>query len=64
VLQARNEGRSVAEVATELGRTPEQIERVMRDIDQKRMTTRYLHTSSLLVEPVALGDEVEAGAIG
>jgi NAD+ synthase len=64
VLQARNEGRSVAEVAVELGRTPEQIERVMRDIDQKRMTTRYLHTSSLLVEPVALGDEVEAGAIG
>ena len=60
VLHARNEGRAASEVAQELGLTLEQVERAFRDIDQKRMTTRYLHTVSMLVEPVALGDVEEA----
>jgi NAD+ synthase len=33
--------------------TPEQVERVFRDIDQKRRTTQYLHARPLLVEPVS-----------
>jgi NAD+ synthase len=32
--------------------TTEQVERVYADIDQKRRTTRYLHTRPLLIEPV------------
>ena len=32
--------------------TPQQVEHVYRDIEQKRSTTRYLHTTSLLAEPV------------
>jgi NAD+ synthase len=59
VLHARNEGRSAADVATEIGYTPEQVERAFRDIDQKRMTTRYLHLGPQLVETVAAG-RVEA----
>ncbi len=31
----------------------EKVERVFRDIEQKRRTTRYLHLGALLVEPVA-----------
>jgi NAD+ synthase len=41
-----------SEVAPAVGLTPEQVERVYRDIDQKRRTTRYLHARPLLVEPV------------
>jgi GMP synthase PP-ATPase subunit len=32
--------------------TPAQVERIYRDIDQKRRTTRYLHARPALVEPV------------
>ena len=32
--------------------TPEQVQRVYDDIDQKRRTTRYLHLAPQLVEPV------------
>ncbi len=35
------------------GLTAEQVERVYRDIEQKRRTTRYLHARPLLVEPVS-----------
>src|SRR5437016_14343013 len=52
VLQARNEGRSPADVAAELGHRAEQIEHVYREIDHKRRVTRPLHLSSLLLEPV------------
>ena len=31
----------------------EQIERVYRDIDTKRKTTRYQHMPPLLIEPVS-----------
>jgi len=51
-LYARNHGVSSGEVAAALGLKPDQIERVFRDIDQKRRTTHYLHARPLLVEPV------------
>ena len=35
-----------------LGLTAEQVERVYRDIDQKRRSTRYLHLSARLVGEV------------
>ena len=52
VLYAHNLGLAPAAVATELGRTPEEAARALRDIDQKRAATRYLHLPPLLVEPV------------
>jgi len=58
VLHARNEGRSADEVAAEIGFTREQVERAFKDIDQKRMTTRYLHLGPQLVESVLI-DPVE-----
>lgn len=41
-LWAKNHGVSPAEAAPTIGITPDQVERVYRDIDQKRSTTRYL----------------------
>lgn len=41
-----------AEVAAGTGLTVDQVERVYRDIDAKRRTTRYQHLRPLLVEPV------------
>jgi NAD+ synthase len=55
VLYAHNLGLDAAAVAGELGRTPEEAGRALRDIGQKRAATRYLHLRPLLVEPV---DEV------
>ena len=52
VLFAHNLGRDPAAVAAELGRTSDEAARAVRDIDQKRATTRYLHLPPLLVEPV------------
>jgi NAD+ synthase len=54
VLHARNAGRSAREAAEEVGLTVEQMQRAYGDIDQKRMTTRYLHLGPQLVEPVSL----------
>jgi NAD+ synthase len=51
-LYGRNHGIPASAVAAAIGLTSEQVERVYRDIDQKRRTTRYLHTRPLLVEPV------------
>ena len=56
-LYGRNHGVSAAEVAEALDLTSEQVERVYRDIDAKRRTTRYLHLPPLLVEPIG---EIEA----
>jgi NAD+ synthase len=53
ILWGKNHGLPASEVATQLGFTAEQIERVYRDIDQKRRTTAYLHARPLLLEPVA-----------
>jgi NAD+ synthase len=52
VLHAKNEGRPANDAAEEVGTTVEQMERAYADIDQKRMTTRYLHLGPQLVEPV------------
>ena len=54
VLHARNEGRPASDVAEEIGFTVEQVQRAYGDIDQKRMTTRYLHLGPQLVETVTL----------
>jgi len=52
-LWGKNQGLSAAQVAEGLGLKPEQIERVFKDIDQKRRTTRYLHLKPQLIEPVS-----------
>src|SRR5213594_3014374 len=51
VLFAHNLGCDPAAVAAELGRTPEEAARALKDVDQKRATTRYLHLPPLLIEP-------------
>jgi NAD+ synthase len=51
-LYGRNHGVPPAEVAPAVGLTAEQVERVYRDIDQKRRTTRYLHAKPVLAVPV------------
>src|SRR5215204_2408803 len=47
-LYARNHEVPAVEVAAVVGLTPEQVERVFKDIDQKRRTTRYLHAKPIL----------------
>jgi NAD+ synthase len=53
ILYAHNLGRDAAAIAAELGRTPDEAARALRDIEQKRAATRYLHLPPLLVESVA-----------
>ena len=48
-LYARNHDLPVGEVATALGLTEREVERVYRDIDSKRRATRYLHLPPQLV---------------
>ena len=52
-LHAYNHAGPAGEVAPAVGLTPEQVERVYRDIEAKRRATRYLHVPPLLIEPVA-----------
>jgi len=52
-LWGRNHAVPAADVALAIGLTTEQVERVYGSIDQKRRTTRYLHTRPLLVETVS-----------
>ena len=52
-LYAHNHQVPPAEVAPVVGLTSDQVERVFRDIDQKRRTTRYLHARPRLVEAVS-----------
>lgn len=52
-LYGHNHQVPAAEVAAAAGLTAEQVERVYKDIDQKRRTTRYLHARPRLVEPIA-----------
>jgi len=54
-LWAHNHSVPAAEVAAVLGLTPEQVDRVYRDIEAKRRVSRYLHQVPLLV-----GEGVEA----
>jgi NAD+ synthase len=51
-LYGRNYGIQATALASAVGLTTEQVERVYKDIDSKRITTRPLHLSSLLVEDV------------
>jgi NAD+ synthase len=52
VLAAMNAQLSAATTAKALGYETEQIERVFRDVERKRATTRYLHARPLLAEAV------------
>jgi NAD+ synthase len=52
-LYAHNHGLAPEAVAPALGLEPADVQRVYDDIDQKRRTTRYLHLSPRLVEPVS-----------
>jgi NAD+ synthase len=52
VLFAHNLGRDPVALATELERTPDQAARAIRDIEQKRSATRYLHLPPLLVDAI------------
>jgi NAD+ synthase len=52
-LYGRNHDVPAAEVGAAIGLTAEQVERVYKDIEQKRRTTAYLHRRPLLVESVA-----------
>jgi len=54
-LYGHNHGVSPAEVAPSVDLKPEQVERIYKDIESKRRSTKYLHTRPLLIEPV---DEV------
>lgn len=52
-LYGRNHDVPAADVAAAIGLTADQVQRVYKDIDQKRRTTKYLHMRPLLVEDVA-----------
>ena len=51
-LYARDQGLPPEAVADAVSLSPEQVQRVYDDIDQKRRTTRYLHLAPQLVEPI------------
>jgi NAD+ synthase len=52
VLNGLNEGWSVASIATEADLSSEEVERSIRDVHQKRKTTRYLHMPPWVIESV------------
>jgi NAD+ synthase len=52
-LYGKNHHYPVESVAEVLGLTPEQIQKVYKDIETKRSTTRYLHLPPLLIEKIA-----------
>lgn len=52
-LYGHNHQVPAAEISALASLTREQVERVYRDIEQKRRTTRYLHARPQLVAPVA-----------
>lgn len=54
VLHAYTSGLDAAAAATRLGLAAGQVARAYRDIEQKRVTTWYLHAPPLLVDPVPL----------
>jgi NAD+ synthase len=51
-LYGRNHAIAADELARELGLTPEQVERVYRDIDAKRRVARHGHAAPATFEPV------------
>jgi NAD+ synthase len=52
-LYGHNHQVPATDVGKAIGLSADQVERVYRDIDQKRRTTRYLHSKPLLVQPVS-----------
>jgi len=52
VLAGHNAGLRAEELAAQVALEPVQIQRVYKEIEQKRATTRYLHMPALLVESV------------
>lgn len=52
-LYAKNNNIALDEVATVIGISKEQVQRVFEDIDTKRKTTMYLHLSPQLIEDVS-----------
>jgi len=56
-LYGRNRGMPAEEAARLLSLETVQVERIYKDIDAKRRTTRYQHLPPLLVEPI---DEIRA----
>ena len=52
ILCGLNRGKSAGEVAREAGLSADQVDRVFRDIRNKRTTTRPLHLAPVLVDPV------------
>ncbi len=59
-LLGRNTGVSSAQVARAIGLGLDQVERVFRDIDQKRASTEYLHLRPAMAAPVTeAGDHLE-----
>lgn len=52
-LYGKNHGIAPERVAAVVDLTPEQIERVYRDIDAKRAATRYLHLPPLLIDEIS-----------
>lgn len=52
ILWAKNHGVGPTDVSAELGLTPQQVQRVYADIDQKRRTTAYLHAAPLTLGPI------------
>jgi hypothetical protein len=51
--RGKNNGVPLEQIAAAAELTVEQVQRVFRDIDQKRKTTQYLHLGPALVEDVA-----------
>jgi NAD+ synthase len=51
-LWAQNHGVTADDAARDLGLSPAQVDRVYKDIEQKRRSTRYLHLKAQLIEPV------------
>jgi len=51
-LYAKNMGVPAEGAAAACGLTPEQVQKVFRDIDTKRSTTRYLHLGALTIQKI------------
>jgi len=52
ILCGKNQGCSAEQVSGAVGLSPEQVERVFRDIEAKRRVAAYLHAAPVLVEEV------------
>lgn len=60
-LYGLNNGVPEPEIAEATGLTVPQVQRVIRDIEQKRRTTAYLHERPVLIEPIPEVGSMEVG---